>query len=55
MKPSTKRHLEYCVIGCVVFAAIGLRIGIWVVDNAEVLIPGATIRVLWRAKPGGGS
>jgi hypothetical protein len=41
MNPSTKRHLEYCVIGCVVFAAIGLRVGIWVVDT------------LWHAKPGG--
>jgi acyl dehydratase len=53
MKPSTKRHLEYCAIGCVVLAAVGLRVGIYLVDHVEVFMPGATLRTLWRVKPGG--
>lgn len=51
MRARTKRTLTHAVVGGFTLIAVGLRIGWFLADHFEVLLPGASLRRLWHLKP----
>lgn len=46
MKPSTKRRIENTTVTGLVFAAVGLRAGLWLADHTAFFLPKVTARRL---------